>query len=270
MQYGLIGGKLGHSLSPAIHKLFFAYTGLKGDYQLLETSAEDLPSLLKNMAKDYKGCNVTIPHKVNVMPLLDKISEQALAIGAVNTIYFNKGKLEGHNTDYFGFARMLAFNGIDAAGKTAVVLGSGGAARAVVKYFADIKVGKLYLTTRNPGKVDEYFYKIAPDVQVIDYQQLEAVSGEVLVNCTPAGMYPDIEDCPVKPEIIGSFNSAVDLIYNPSETLFLKEASRQGKKAVNGLFMLAAQAVAAQEIWQQQEYDSQLISKIMTELEQSL
>lgn len=270
MKYGLLGGKLAHSLSPAIHKLFFAYTGIKGDYQLLETPAEALPAMLSRMQGAYQGCNVTIPHKVAVMPLLDKISAEAEAIGAVNTIYFHQGRLEGHNTDYFGFAKMLDFNNIAAVGKTAAVLGSGGAARAVVKYFTDIKVGRLYLVTRNPQQVDEHFYKIAPDLQVIDYQQLEAVRGEVLVNCTPVGMYPHTDSCPVKTEVIAGFNSAVDLIYNPSQTLFLQEAARQGKKAVNGLFMLVAQAVAAQEIWQQQEYESQLIKRIMTELEQSL
>lgn len=270
MQYGLLGGKLGHSLSPQIHKLFFAHTGIEGTYNLLETPAEQLAQRVAEMRGSYRGSNVTIPHKVEVMQLLDKVTPEAQTIGAVNTIDFADGKLTGYNTDYFGFARMLEYNGIDAAGKTAVVLGSGGAARAVVKYFADIKVAQLYLVTRKPQEIDQHFLEICPAVKVIDYAALAEVQGEVIVNCTPVGMYPKVENSPVDTEIVKNFASAVDLIYNPQRTLFLQQAEAAGKKAVNGLFMLVAQAVAAQEIWQKQQYDSQLICKIMAELEQSL
>lgn len=270
MEYGLLGGRLGHSLSPQIHKLFFAHTGIEGSYTLLETPAEKLAQQVQQMRGSYRGCNVTIPHKVEVMPLLDAVAPEAQAIGAVNTIDFADGKLTGYNTDYFGFARMLEYNNIDAAGKTAVVLGSGGAARAVVKYFTDIKAAELYLVTRSPQDIDKHFFEICPKIKVIDYAALAAVQGEVIVNCTPVGMYPKVENCPVGAEIISNFASAVDLIYNPQKTLFLQRAEAAGKKAVNGLFMLVAQAVAAQEIWQRQQYGSQLICQIMTELEQSL
>lgn len=270
MQYGLLGGKLGHSLSPQIHKLFFAHTGIEGTYNLLETPAEQLEQQVAEMCGSYRGSNVTIPHKVEVMQLLDEVTPEAQAVGAVNTIDFADGKLVGYNTDYFGFARMLEYNGIDAAGKTVVVLGSGGAARAVVKYFADINAAQLYLVTRKPQEIDQHFLEICPAVKVIDYAALAEVQGKVIVNCTPVGMYPKVENSPVGAEIIKNFASAVDLIYNPQRTLFLQYAEAAGKKAVNGLFMLVAQAVAAQEIWQKQQYDSQLICKIMTELEQSL
>lgn len=270
MEYGLIGGRLGHSLSPQIHKLFFTYTGVAGTYNLLETEAENLPKLLSEMKKNYRGSNVTIPHKLAVIPLLDQLSDEAKAIGAVNTIWFTEGKLKGYNTDYFGFARMLEYNQIKVTGNTAAVLGSGGAARAVVKYLTDEQAEKIYLVTRNVEQVDKSFQDLAPQLEFIDYAALENISGEIIINCTPVGMYPKTDCSPVKDAVLANFNNAVDLIYNPAQTKFLQAAAKAGKKAVNGLFMLVAQAVAAQEIWQQQKYDSELIVRIMRELEQNL
>ena len=269
-KFGLIGGKLGHSLSPAIHQLFFEYTGKSGSYELLETELEALPELMGRLREGFTGTNVTIPHKLHVMPLLDEIAPEAQAIGAVNTIKFTSAGAFGYNTDYFGFGRMLEYNDIAVTGKVCAVLGTGGAARAVVKYLADKKCAKLYLVTRDVFKVDSHFAKIAPKIKVIDYARLDALQGDVLVNCTPVGMFPKVEAAPVSPEVSFAFDASVDLIYNPAQTLFLKQAAEAGNKAVNGLFMLVAQAVAAQEICQSERYDSELIVRIMRELEKKL
>ena len=269
-KFGLIGGKLGHSLSPAIHQLFFEYTGKTGSYELLETDLEALPELMGKLRQGFVGTNVTIPHKLHVMPLLDEIAPEAKAIGAVNTIKFTPEGAFGYNTDYFGFGRMLEYNDIKVTGKVCAVLGTGGAARAVVKYLADKKCAKLYLVTRDVFKVDSHFAKIAPKIKVIDYARLDAIQGDVLVNCTPVGMYPKVEAAPVSSEVSFAFDASVDLIYNPAQTLFLKQAAEAGNKAVNGLFMLVAQAVAAQEIWQGEQYDSDLIVRIMRALESKL
>ncbi len=269
-KFGLIGGKLGHSLSPAIHELFFKYTGKQGSYELLETELEALPELMAKLRGNFVGTNVTIPHKLHVMPLLDSIAPEAAAIGAVNTIKFTEEGAFGYNTDYFGFGRMLEYNDIKVNGKVCAVLGTGGAARAVVKYLADKRCAKLYLVTRDVFKVDSHFAKIAPKIKVIDYARLDALQGDVLVNCTPVGMYPKVEAAPVSSEVSFAFDASVDLIYNPAQTLFLKQAAEAGNKAVNGLFMLVAQAVAAQEIWQGEQYDSDLIVRIMRALESKL
>lgn len=259
--YGLLGGKLGHSLSPQIHELFFKYTGIEGDYTLLETTQEDLPKRMEELRANYAGSNVTIPHKLHVMPLLDSIAREAKAIGAVNTIKFDENGAEGYNTDYFGFGRMLEYNNIDVRAKRVAVLGTGGAARAVVKYMADKRVGKLYLVTRDVAHVDKDFLKIAPKCKFIDYDGLAALTGDVIVNCTPVGMYPKVNAAPVTPEEISNFDAAVDLIYNPKQTLFLKQAAEAKMQTVNGLFMLVAQAVAAQEIWQGENTTANLSSK---------
>lgn len=266
-KFGLLGGKLGHSLSPAIHELFFKYTGIEGSYELLETELEDLPKRMESLKQSFLGSNVTIPHKLHVMPLLDTITPEAQAIGAVNTIKFTDKGAFGYNTDYFGFSRMLAYNDIAVKGSVAAVLGSGGAARAIMKCLADEGAAEIYLVTRKPEEVDQHFLEIAPGCKVIDYDALKELKGDLLVNCTPVGMYPKVGVAAVSPMVSASFEASVDLIYNPAKTLFLQQAEDAGKKAVNGLFMLVAQAVAAQEIWQDDKYSSDLIVRIMHELE---
>ena len=132
MQYfGLLGAKLGHSLSPQIHGMIFEELGIDADYKLLELPAEALKTAVPELAQSYTGVNVTIPHKIEVMPFLDSISDEAAAIGAVNTISFSNGKSCGYNTDWLGFGMMLEYYGIKAEGKKAAVLGIGGASRAV-------------------------------------------------------------------------------------------------------------------------------------------
>lgn len=269
-KFGLIGGRLGHSLSPAIHRLFFEYTGKNGSYELLETELSELPQLMQSLRQNYAGVNVTIPHKLHVMPLLDKIAPEAAAIGAVNTINFTQDGAFGYNTDYFGFGRMLEYNGIAVQKKICAVLGSGGAARAVVKYLADQGAEKLYLVTRDTAGVDAHFVKMAANLEIIDYAALSKLQGDVLVNCTPVGMFPKTQAAPVNEKISAAFGASVDLIYNPAKTLFLQQAENAGRKAVNGLFMLVAQAVAAQEIWQNEKYDSELILRITKALEQQI
>lgn len=158
MKFGLIGAKLGHSLSPRIHKELFSRRGLAASYELLEMPAEQLPSQLERLRQEYTGVNVTIPHKIAVMPYLDSISPEAAAIGAVNTIAFREGKALGYNTDYFGFGRMLEHYGLTPTGKDVCVLGTGGAARAVLQYLTDCRSRSITLFSRKVSKV-------APDLR---------------------------------------------------------------------------------------------------------
>lgn len=268
--YGLLGGTLGHSLSPKIHQLFFKYTAKKGEYNLIESDLQHLPSVMQILKSEYVGCNVTIPHKINIVPFLDSISKEAKAIGAVNTIKFTSQGDFGYNTDYYGFGKMLDYYHVAIERKIAVVLGTGGAARAVVKYLADKNIDEIYLVTRDTNKIDKSFYKLASNLKFIKYDQLKNIQGDMLINCTPVGMYPNINVSPVTAKVSENFAVSIDLIYNPLQTLFLNQAVKSGKQAINGLFMLVAQAVAAQEIWQEEHYDNDLILKIINSLEQSL
>lgn len=245
--YGLIGEKLGHSLSPEIHSLILDKLNKKGLYNLFEIKKENIGTALNGLrAIEAKGVNVTIPYKIDVIKYMDKLSQEAKKIGAVNTISFNDNLLTGYNTDYLGFGASLKKAEIEIENKKIIILGTGGASRAVIQYLIDNNAGEIINVSRNPGAKTGY----ERSIRIITYNEMEKLSeADIIINATPLGMYPNINVSPVSNEIISHFKAAVDLIYNPRETLFLKSASNLGLKTLNGLYMLVSQAIAAQEIW---------------------
>jgi shikimate dehydrogenase len=243
-KFGLLGEKLGHSFSPEIHKLIFKEMGIEAQYDLIELSKEEIPKIMEKIRTgELDGVNVTIPYKQEVMKYLDELSEEAKSIGAVNTISMVNGKLTGSNTDYWGFRFTLEKLGLSLAGKTSVVLGGGGSARAVIKSLLDLG-SYVKLVSRSPEKARSEFLNFE-GLETISYEDLKNIKGELIVNTTPVGMYPNIENSAVEKTTVNNFSSAVDLIYNPEETLFLSYI----KNKENGLYMLVGQAVKAQEIW---------------------
>jgi len=262
--YGLIGEKLGHSISPNIHVELFKRLKMDADYKLFEIEKSKLKTGFSQLKDSgIKGLNVTIPYKVETMNFLDEISEEAKKIGAINTICFHDNKTVGHNTDYFGFGKMLDKNNIKIKGKTVVILGAGGAAKAVIQYMIDGNAKRVVLVSRDTSKAAKNF----KDIEIIDYTQLDAIpSGDLIVNCTPVGMYPNTHNCPVSENNITKFNAAVDLIYNPYETLFLNIAEKNGLKSVNGLYMLVSQAIYSEELWNDIHVDETIIDEIFNNL----
>lgn len=262
--YGLVGEKLSHSLSPQIHKSIFEQLNIDGGYKLFEIPKEDIGKLgdaLKLLK--IKGANVTIPYKEVVMKDLDFISEEAKKIGAVNTILNKDNKLYGFNSDYYGFGSMLDINNIKLKDKVATVLGNGGAAKAIIAYLLDKDIKELYLVTRN--KKDNK--NINPKIKIIDYEDLKKISGDILINTTPVGMYPKTGLSPVSKEVIETYETLVDIIYNPGITEFLKIGKTLGKNICGGLYMLVGQGVKSQEIWQDIKIDSSVLKNIYEELE---
>ena len=259
MKFGLLGAKLGHSLSPQIHQEVFRKLGIKATYELIEVPGDMLAEKVKELRITYRGLNVTIPHKVAVMESLDRIAPEAGAIGAVNTVLFKDGLAEGFNTDYFGFARLLEHNGLVPQGKEVCVLGTGGASRAILQCVTDMQAKRITVISRAIANAPE---DIRVRYAVKTYDDLKTMSGDLLINCTPVGMYPKVDVSPVDGTVLKNFAAAVDIIYNPAETAFMKLARRQGKPAVNGLFMLVAQAVAADEIWLERKLDAGLIADV--------
>ncbi|WP_180964013.1 shikimate dehydrogenase [Haloimpatiens massiliensis] len=260
--YGLIGEKLSHSLSPDIHERIFKEKFINGDYQILEITRENIPKVLDELNKvGFKGVNVTIPYKVDIIKYISEISEEAKDIGAVNTIKFYDGRTRGYNTDYFGFKKVLEKWHIDVMGKKAVVLGSGGAANMVYYCLLKSGVDEITIVTRDKKTVIER--NIFPKAHIIEYKNLNELKDKyIIVNTTPCGMYPDIDESPVPMDFLSNFNWVVDLIYNPEETLLLRYAKKKGIKCVNGLYMLVAQAVAAEEIWNEITLKEGLIDEI--------
>ena len=263
--YGLIGEKLGHSHSPQIHDLILKHMGLNGTYNLFQVKKENLKFAINGLkALNVKGVNVTIPYKVDIIRYLDEISNEAGNIGAVNTIDFNQGILKGYNTDYYGFGATLKNFNVPVKGEKAVILGTGGASKAVRQYLIDNGIKEIIYVSRNKEK------KLG-DFRVIEYSEIKDVTdSRVLINCTPCGMYPNIKECPIKKEEIKNFSYVVDLIYNPEETLLLRYAKEEGLVAVNGLYMLVSQAVKAQEIWQKRKLSLEDEYRIYEEIRKTL
>lgn len=265
--YGLLGEKLSYSLSPKIHSEILKSLNKNGAYKLFEIDRYRL----KNFTEAIKllkisGCNVTIPYKKDIMKYIDIVSEEANKIGAVNTIFLKDEKLYGYNTDYFGFGYMLKTSNIDVKDRMAVILGNGGASSAVLHYLLDNGAREVYIVSRNPNKEVFEF----ENTKLIGYEELNSLSGDILINTTPVGMYPNIENSPVSKEVVDRFSSLVDLIYNPMETKFLSYGKESNKQIVDGLYMLVGQAVKAQEIWQDTVIDDSVIENIYRKIKMNL
>ena len=262
--FALIGKKLTHSLSVPIHRMFFEETGIQGAYRLIEIAEDRLEDATRAFSLlGFQGFNVTIPYKQAIMPWLKKIDDFAARVGAVNTVLRREDGLYGFNTDVSGFLAMLARMSVSVAGQECVVLGaSGGAARAAIEALRSEGATKLWLVTRDPaGRPD-----CGPDAEWIGYEALPEVRAALLVNCTPVGMYPNTDASPLPAELLPRFGAVADMIYNPLETRLMRDARAAGLSAENGLYMLVAQAVAAQEIWQGQRYGAALTDVIFTRL----
>lgn len=261
--YGLIGEKLSHSFSPKIHEAFFKKTGTAGKYGLFEVKRELLADAVAGLkALGIKGANVTIPYKTQIIKYLDDISEEAKKIGAVNTLIIREDRISGANTDYYGFGMMLKKYNIDPAGKTAVVLGTGGASKAVVCYLLDKGAERIVLTSRKGKKADSVFQGL----EIISYEELRNIKeADILVNCTPVGMYPNVDASPVSKDVISKFGAVIDVIYNPLKTLLLQMAEELNIPVINGIYMLAAQAAKSQEMWHDIVIEDYMIDQVIEE-----
>jgi shikimate dehydrogenase len=254
---GLIGYPLSHSLSPQIHTAALQSCGLKGDYSLLPIPPEDkqgLEDLLSRIRSgEIHGLNVTIPHKQNVTPCLDELTHTAAAGGAVSTIYLRNDKLIGDNTDAPGFladVKLLIDSAVFNFQPSALVLGAGGAARAVV--YALVNGGwNVILAARRVEQANELARQFE-EVNIMEFnlQTFQGSNPQLIVNTTPLGMTPNSDQSPW-PENLPFPTDAViyDLVYNPSETKLVRDAQAQGLNATTGLGMLIEQAALAFEIW---------------------
>lgn len=228
MEYGLIGEKLPHSFSKEIHEKLAGY-----DYQLKELTPAQLPDFLKKRA--FKGVNVTIPYKQAVIPYLDEIDDKARAIGAVNTIVNREGKLIGYNTDYDGMVALIRHAGLSLAGKTVLILGTGGTSKTAMAVAADLGAASVQRVSRT-GKDG-----------AISYEEAQRLPVQILINTTPSGMYPNPDGQPMDLSRFGWLEGVLDAVYNPLRTRLVLQARDNGARAQSGLYMLVAQAAVACE-----------------------
>ena len=226
MQCGLLGRKLGHSYSPQIHSHLASY-----EYTLFEKEPEELEAFLKN--GNFTGLNVTIPYKKDVIPYLDELSPTAKRLGAVNTIVRRgDGSLIGHNTDYFGFRSMVGRSGLAVAGKKVLVLGSGGASNTAVAVLEEMGAQVVVISRSGENNYDNLHLN---------------ADAAVIVNTTPVGMYPKTGVSPIGLERFQKLEGVLDVVYNPARTQLLLDAESRGLIAMNGLWMLVAQAKESAE-----------------------
>lgn len=253
---GLIGFPLGHSLSPAIHAAALESCDVEGKYTLFPIPPDDHQGLKKMLARvrsgEITGLNVTIPHKENVIPLIDVLAPTAQAVGAVNTISLQNGKLTGDNTDVPGFLKDVNRFFEDRKSeikkrKSALVLGAGGSARAVI--YALVNDGwDITVSARRIEQAENLTNRYA--IRTTQYENLQASTFNLLVNTTPLGMSPNIDTSPWPADMLFPSNVAIyDLVYNPRETKLVREARAAGLPATTGLGMLIEQAALAFEIW---------------------
>ncbi|WP_443733320.1 shikimate dehydrogenase family protein [Xylanibacter rarus] len=246
-KYGLIGYPLGHSFSKSYFNEKFGNEGINAEYINFEIPTLDsLPEILASNP-ELKGLNVTIPYKEKVISYLDSISPEARAIGAVNVIRVDhKGNdtyLKGFNSDVIGFTKSIEPL-LERFHKKALILGTGGASKAINFGLKSLGLETVFVSRfERPGTIQ--YSQITPDI-IQEYN--------VIVNCTPCGMYPHIDECPQLPyEAMTSKNILYDLLYNPDETLFMKKGAQHGATVKNGLEMLLLQAFASWEFWHNKE-----------------
>lgn len=258
---GVIGNPVGHSLSPAIHNAAFRKVGLNFVY--LAWQVEAIADAIKGLHAlgNFRGASVTIPHKVAAIPFLDHVEQTAQRIGAINTIVAENGELTGYNTDATGALRALKEGEVLLAGKRIVVLGSGGAARAIAFALA-VESGAEQLTLL--GIDDRERTSLAHEIRSqaaltledfhLDETTLCRVLPEahVLIHCTPVGMSPKADATSVPAALLHAGLSVMDIVYNPLETRLLKDAKRAGCKTIPGLEMFLNQAAAQFELWTNQ------------------
>ena len=245
-RFGLLGRRLGHSLSPQIHAYFGEYP-----YDLIEKEPDELAALFA--APAYRAINVTIPYKKDVIPFCDELDEVAARIGSVNTIRFDGDAVRGYNTDYAGFRYLLTSNGIAIKGRKVLVLGSGGSAVTACCVLKDMDARDVIVISRSGehhyGNLDRH------------------ADAEVIVNTTPVGMFPQNLAAPLDVGLFPLCEAVVDIIYNPLKTQLILDAEARGIKAVNGLAMLVAQGRRAAEIFFDRAIDDAIVDKTVRDME---
>jgi shikimate dehydrogenase len=245
-------------MSPALHKAIYRQLEIDdASYRTVELPQERLKSFFSGFrVGGFDGVNVTIPHKSNIIDLLDEVDNKAKLLNAVNCINRTGNKLTGYNTDLLGFAYSLRQNNVDIEGNQFAILGAGGSAQAVGAVLADGEASKISIVNRTPEKAEELKATILSvngdiDVEIVSTGELaiDSKNLDCVVNTTSVGMKPNVSDSPLPAGFFTENTLAFDLIYNPVETSFLADAKNQGASVVNGVQMLVAQAVYSVEIW---------------------
>ena len=263
--FAVIGFPLGHTMSPYIHGEFFDLKGFSADYKSLQISPENLTKKIEELKK-LDGFNITIPHKAKIIPFLDCLDPAAKLYGAVNTVKKENNRYYGYNTDAYGFINGVKSAGLALSGKV-FIYGYGGVARTIA--FECVKSGcQVTLGVREglqeraiplKNEIEEKLQKTVAIKEIYDISE----KYDLFINATPVGMYPNIENCPLKEEQIILFSGVYDTIYNPQKTLLLQYSEKNNIKCGGGLSMLVYQAALAQQLWLGVEFTKEEMDKVI-------
>jgi shikimate dehydrogenase len=273
---GVIGDPVEHSLSPVMHNEAIAHLNLNYVYVPFPIKREELEKAIAGFeAINVVGFNITIPHKQAIIPLLSEVSQTAKMVGAVNTVWRTDGGWCGTNTDVEGFLAPLKKLSLDWQQITPVILGNGGAARAVVVGCAEMGCPEICVVGRDRDKLEQFKQSWATSplkaaLNVYTWNELAGLvsNTKLLINTTPIGMYPKVDESPVDAAIMDKLSAgaiAYDLIYTPNPTQFLVQAQERGAIAIDGLEMLIGQGAAALKIWLQQEVPVEVMRRSLRE-----
>jgi len=262
--YGVLGHPVAHSLSPALHNWAFAELGIPAAYLAFDKTPDELPEFLGAVrALPVSGLSVTIPHKVAVMEALDGVSDLARRVGAVNTLHWDGKRLLGENTDITGFLEPLRELGRTPG--SALVLGAGGAARAVLAGLLDLGVPRIGLCNRTPDRAAALAAEFS--VELVPWEQRQDAAAELVVNTTPLGMSGERQDLSPWADICMSpAQTAYDLVYNPQRTRFLADAESMGCRTIDGLAMFVAQARAQFRLWTGRDFPALPARRLLRQL----
>ncbi len=274
---GLLGHPLGHSLSPKLHEKLCRFMEEPIDYKKFDISAEELPERIQQL-KELDGFNVTIPHKLRIRDYLDELDESAQKHGAVNVVSKQNGKYIGYNTDCIGFIRSMEAADIPLEGKVCIV-GLGGAGRMFATECAyrgcqiTFALRKERIEALEAG-AQEDLYDLKTKLSSISGYPVEVLASEelkgdfdLLINASPIGMFPKTDASPVSRDALRGVKAVFDCIYNPAETLLMKDAKAAGCRVCGGLPMLVWQAAAAQEIWYGKRFTQEQVEQVLREME---
>lgn len=245
---GLLGQNINYSKSPEIHSEYYKLKGYDLEYKIFDLEEKEITIFIDNLRNsNIIGFNVTIPYKEKIIKYLDTVTYPANTINAVNTVLVTGDKLIGYNTDYSGFMKSLNINNLNIENGKALIIGAGGAAKAVYHGLLDLNCKDIEIVTRSVDKAAAYFGGFCKIFYSDSIKDLSKYN--IIINCTPLGGKNHLNILPIEVETIKVGTIAYDLVYNPSETRFLHEAKKQGAVVLNGEAMLKFQAYEAADIW---------------------
>lgn len=266
--YFLIGNPIEHSVSPIMHNLALKHHGLEGQYHALSITGKDFETLTEHFRNpNFRGANVTIPHKENLIPYMDKMGKEATEINAVNTIIKSENQVIGQNTDAYGFIKPINELNIDLANKRVIIFGTGGATKALIYALNKKKVSDIVLVSRRPKKYDDDENN---NIIRCGYDNWFIFAGEaaLIINATPLGMHPNVNASPIENAQIEYMQGKIcyDIVYNPRTTYFLKQAETAGGTPVGGLDMLIYQGAKSFKYWTGLDFPIDLIKEKLNEI----